>query len=251
MIYQPSPFSQDIFLVATRFPFRFIISSPKLSFLAFIATTPTSHFTVVSRHHTRHVAGDERRLRDANFTAISMTPANSGPLLSSRPNPSLPPSRSHRRPHPSAAANTTGAASAPDWFRPRRTPKTDPSTSGGRVAVRDPGVRVNAKEGADGKKKEGRKRRWWERWSRDKESYLVDDVEPLPLPMTVPETHPMSREELDRRLSCDIEIEVSAASVEFTFFLLIEPIFGYDFSICVCTSLWIKGVQDCFVRVDG
>ncbi|KAK3133525.1 hypothetical protein QOZ80_6AG0537610 [Eleusine coracana subsp. coracana] len=137
-----------------------------------------------------------------------MTPTNPGPLLSSRPNPSLPPIPRHRRTHPPAAANTTGVASSPDWFRPRRTLDTDPATSGGRVTARDPGVRVNAKEGADGKKKEeGRKRRWWERWSRDKESYLVDDVEPLPLPMTSPGAEPMSREELDRRLSCDVEVE--------------------------------------------
>ncbi|GJM98609.1 hypothetical protein PR202_ga15637 [Eleusine coracana subsp. coracana] len=137
-----------------------------------------------------------------------MTPANPGPLLSSRPNPSLPPIPRHRRSHTPAAANTTGVASSPDWFRPRRTPDTDTATSGGRVTARDPGVRVNAKEGADGKKKEeGRKRRWWERWSRDKESYLVDDVEPLPLPMTLPGAEPMSREELDRRLSCDVEVE--------------------------------------------
>lgn len=141
------------------------------------------------------------------------TPPNPSPLLSSRPNPSL---RFHRRPrlpHSPAAANTTGAASAPDWFRPRRAPDTDPSTSsGGRVAARDPGVRVKAKEGAEEEKdKKGKRRRWWERWSRDKESYLVDDVEPLPIPLTVPGTEPMSREELDRRLSCDVEIEVKAS----------------------------------------
>jgi protein disulfide-isomerase len=87
------------------------------------------------------------------------------------------------------------------------------------VAARDPGVRVNAKEGADVKKKEeGRRRRWWERWSRDKESYLVDDVEPLPLPMTIPGADPMSPEELDRRLSCDIDIEVGSAAVKVIFF---------------------------------
>jgi protein disulfide-isomerase len=148
-----------------------------------------------------------------------MNPANPGLLLSCRPNPYLPLTRHHRRPHPPARADTTGAASAPDWLRPRRTTETDPSTSGGRVAARDPGVRVNAKEGADVKKKEeGRRRRWWERWSRDKESYLVDDVEPLPLPMTIPGADPMSPEELDRRLSCDIDIEVGSAAVKVIFF---------------------------------
>ncbi|BAF25290.1 protein disulfide-isomerase SCO2 [Oryza sativa Japonica Group] len=139
-----------------------------------------------------------------------MTPANPTPLLSSpRPNPSLPLPRRARRPHPPPAANTTGAASTPDWFRPRAPPDADPSTSGGRVAARDPGVRVRAREGAEEEKKgRGRgRRRWWDWWSGDRESYLVDDVEPLPLPLTVPDTEPMSREELDRRLSCDVEIE--------------------------------------------
>ncbi|CAL5088004.1 unnamed protein product [Urochloa decumbens] len=137
------------------------------------------------------------------------TPANSALVFSSRPNPSLPLHRRPRLPHPPAAANTTGAASSPDWFRPRRAPDTDPSTSsGGRVAARDPGVRVKAKEGAEEEKgKKGKRRRWWERWSGDKESYLVDDVEPLPIPMTVPGSEPMSLEELDRRLSCDVEID--------------------------------------------
>jgi hypothetical protein len=77
------------------------------------------------------------------------------------------------------------------------------------VAARDPGVRVRAKDGAEEKKGE-RKRRWWERWSRDKESYLVDDVDALPIPLTIPGTEPMSREELDRRLSCDVMVDVGA-----------------------------------------
>ncbi|XP_039795476.1 protein disulfide-isomerase SCO2-like isoform X1 [Panicum virgatum] len=137
------------------------------------------------------------------------TPANPAPLLSSRPNPSHPLHCRPRLPHPPAAANTTGAASSPDWFLPRRPPDTDtPTSSGGRVAARDPGVRVKAKEGTEEEtSKKGRRRRWWERWSGDKESYLVDDVEPLPIPMTVPGAEPMSREELDRRLSCDVEVE--------------------------------------------
>lgn len=141
------------------------------------------------------------------------TPSNPSPLLSCRPNPSLPLHRRPRFPHSPAAANTTGAASSPEWFRPRRTPDTEPSTSSvGRVTARDPGVRVKAKEGAEEEKdKKGKRRRWWERWSGDRESYLVDDVEPLPIPLTVPETEPMSREELDRRLNCDVDIDVSVS----------------------------------------
>ncbi|OIS98223.1 protein disulfide-isomerase sco2, partial [Nicotiana attenuata] len=48
----------------------------------------------------------------------------------------------------------------------------------------------------------------WERpWSRNRESYLTDDGEPLPLPMTYPNTSPVSAEEIDRRLRCDPQIE--------------------------------------------
>ncbi|KAG8049994.1 hypothetical protein GUJ93_ZPchr0009g1911 [Zizania palustris] len=146
-----------------------------------------------------------------------MTPAKSTPLVFSRSNPSLSVSRCPLRPHPPpAAANTSGAAPTPDWFRPGAPADADPSTSGGRVAARDPGVRVKAKEGGEEEEKKGRgrRRRWWDLWSGDKESYLVDDVEPLPIPLTVPETEPMSREELDRRLGCDVESEVGAVATE-------------------------------------
>jgi hypothetical protein len=71
-------------------------------------------------------------------------------------------------------------------------------------------VRARAKDGAD-----ERKRRWWERWSRDRESYLVDGVDALPIPLTVPDTDPMSREELDRRLTCDVMVDVGAALMRF------------------------------------
>lgn len=47
-----------------------------------------------------------------------------------------------------------------------------------------------------------------ERWSRDRESYLTDDTDALPLPMTYPDTSPVSSDEIDRRLRCDPEIQV-------------------------------------------
>lgn len=46
-----------------------------------------------------------------------------------------------------------------------------------------------------------------ERWSRDRESYLTDDDDPLPLPMTYPDTSPVSPDVIDRRLRCDPLIE--------------------------------------------
>lgn len=55
------------------------------------------------------------------------------------------------------------------------------------------GIKVNAKE---------------KKWSRSGESYLADDEDPLPLPMTYPDSSPVSPEEIDRRLRCDPQVEV-------------------------------------------
>ncbi|KAE8719359.1 Protein disulfide-isomerase SCO2 [Hibiscus syriacus] len=45
------------------------------------------------------------------------------------------------------------------------------------------------------------------KWSRNRESYLTDDDEPLPLPMTYPDSSPVAPVEIDKRLQCDPEIE--------------------------------------------
>lgn len=45
------------------------------------------------------------------------------------------------------------------------------------------------------------------KWSRNRESYLFDDSDPLPLPMTYPNTTPVSPDEIDRRLQCDPQTE--------------------------------------------
>lgn len=47
-----------------------------------------------------------------------------------------------------------------------------------------------------------------ERWSRNRESYLTDAEDVLPLPMTYPNSSPVSPEEIDKRLKCDPEVEV-------------------------------------------
>ncbi|XP_074585946.1 protein disulfide-isomerase SCO2-like [Curcuma longa] len=94
------------------------------------------------------------------------------------------------------------ADASSDWLRPRGAPR-----DGGRMAARDPGSRVNAKEESNGQSNSGKsKKRWWW-WSRDRESYLADDSDALPLPMTYPNSSPVSPEEIDRRLQCDPEIE--------------------------------------------
>lgn len=47
-----------------------------------------------------------------------------------------------------------------------------------------------------------------EKWSRNRESYLTDAEDALPLPMTYPNSSPVSPDEIDKRLKCDPEIEV-------------------------------------------
>lgn len=61
-----------------------------------------------------------------------------------------------------------------------------------RVASNKNNTKVNAKE---------------KRWSRDRESYLADDGDALPLPMTYPDSSPVSPDEIDRRLRCDPQFE--------------------------------------------
>ncbi|GLU03199.1 hypothetical protein SLE2022_204090 [Rubroshorea leprosula] len=45
------------------------------------------------------------------------------------------------------------------------------------------------------------------KWLRNRESYLADDSDALPLPMTYPDSSPVSPEEIDKRLQCDPEVQ--------------------------------------------
>lgn len=45
-------------------------------------------------------------------------------------------------------------------------------------------------------------------WSKSGVSYLVGNDDALPLPMTYPDTSPVSPDEIDRRLQCDPVVEV-------------------------------------------
>ncbi|CDO97170.1 unnamed protein product [Coffea canephora] len=45
------------------------------------------------------------------------------------------------------------------------------------------------------------------RWSGNRDSYLADDDDALPLPMTYPDSTPVTPEEIDRRLRCDPEVQ--------------------------------------------
>ncbi|KMZ61728.1 Protein disulfide-isomerase SCO2 [Zostera marina] len=110
---------------------------------------------------------------------------------------------------PSIVASSSSNAS--EWFRPRAPP---PAAHDLYSDGRGEGIRVNAKENTDNNNNNNKKKRskwWW--WSRDRESYLKDDSEPLPLPMTCPDTSPVSPEEIEKRLLCDPQIEDCKAVV--------------------------------------
>uniref|UniRef100_A0A3Q7JBE8 Uncharacterized protein n=1 Tax=Solanum lycopersicum TaxID=4081 RepID=A0A3Q7JBE8_SOLLC len=50
---------------------------------------------------------------------------------------------------------------------------------------------------------------WEKPWWTNRESYLANDSEPLPLPLTYPDTSPISPTEIDRRIPCDPQIQDS------------------------------------------
>ena len=69
---------------------------------------------------------------------------------------------------------------------------------------------VSAAAGGNVESGKWRKRRLL--WSKSGVSYLVGDDDALPLPMTYPNTSPVSPDEIDRRLQCDPVVEVSQLS---------------------------------------
>ncbi|XP_052199069.1 protein disulfide-isomerase SCO2 [Diospyros lotus] len=84
------------------------------------------------------------------------------------------------------------AAAAESFGIPRVNPDSDDAAGERRVASSKKHTKVNAKE---------------KRWSRNGESYLADDGDALPLPMTYPNSSPVSPDEIDRRLSCDPQVQ--------------------------------------------
>lgn len=77
------------------------------------------------------------------------------------------------------------------------------SSGAGRIFKKSEGTAPVEKRAASNTKTNA----WEKPWSRNRESYLADDSEPLPLPMTYPDTCPVSPEEIDRRLRCDPQIQ--------------------------------------------
>ncbi|KGN57561.2 protein disulfide-isomerase SCO2 [Cucumis sativus] len=103
------------------------------------------------------------------------------------PDPSI--SRLFNFPSLSATDATGGFRLGQDYDAGASSPVID---GPGRFARGNGTVKVNAME---------------KKWSRDRESYLVDDSDVLPLPMTYPDSSPVSPDEIDRRLRCDPQVE--------------------------------------------
>lgn len=111
------------------------------------------------------------------------------------PDPSI--SRLFNFPSLSATDATGGFRLGQDYDAGASSPVID---GPGRFARGNGTVKVNAME---------------KKWSRDRESYLVDDSDVLPLPMTYPDSSPVSPDEIDRRLRCDPQVEVCYSSDNF------------------------------------
>lgn len=137
---------------------------------------------------------------------------------------------------PSIVASSSSNAS--EWFRPRAPP---PAAHDLYSDGRGEGIRVNAKENTDNNNNKKKRSKWWW-WSRDRESYLKDDSEPLPLPMTCPDTSPVSPEEIEKRLLCDPQIEV-----RFRFSVFVSVSFFVDGILVVVES---EGLQSSCLRMD-
>lgn len=78
-----------------------------------------------------------------------------------------------------------------------------PTTSGRLPAVETGGAAVRRAGGNEWMKVKAKERKW----SRNREGYMFDNGEPLPLPMTYPDSSPVSSQEIDQRLQCDPKLE--------------------------------------------
>ncbi|KAG2704210.1 hypothetical protein I3843_06G164200 [Carya illinoinensis] len=71
------------------------------------------------------------------------------------------------------------------------------------AAAKDGSARSGA-AGNNGLKVNAREKKKWSHWG---DSYLDDDSDALPLPMTYPNSSPVPPEEIDRRLRCDPQVQ--------------------------------------------
>ncbi|KAL9244988.1 hypothetical protein vseg_018699 [Gypsophila vaccaria] len=127
--------------------------------------------------------------------SLSPSPSPSSLILSSTFKPHFLSPLHFRRINFSAAATSSASSSSPEWFR-------FPGANGGNARQNDGVLGGSFDDNGNGN---GVRRE--RKWSNERESYLTDDSDALPLPMTFPESTPVSSDEIDRRLRCDPKTE--------------------------------------------
>lgn len=104
-----------------------------------------------------------------------------------------------------SSSSSSSSSSTPNWFQFPSSAAVD--AGGSRIGRENDavlgGISSNGGKSYNSKKLNAKERNW----SRDRESYLTNDLDPLPLPMAYPDTSPVTPEEIDRRLQCDPIVE--------------------------------------------
>ncbi|XP_021299534.1 protein disulfide-isomerase SCO2 isoform X2 [Herrania umbratica] len=116
-------------------------------------------------------------------------------LFHAKPSP-LPPFPSRTSVRCSATGEIPAGPIFPKWFHFPTTTTAGSDIFGGGVRIGQDNLEAPAGSSIKVKK-----------WSRNRESYLSNDDDPLPLPMTYPDTSPVTPEEIDKRLQCDPKIQ--------------------------------------------
>ncbi|KAF3666262.1 putative LAG1 longevity assurance -like protein 2-like [Capsicum annuum] len=110
-----------------------------------------------------------------------------------------------------SSSSSSSSSSSRWWFNSGAAAN---AASSGAAAPGFGRISQNSDEIADNTKKKTKVNAKEKRWSRNRESYLTDDGDALPLPMTYPDTSPCSPEEIDRRLQCDPIIELQTCLLQ-------------------------------------
>ncbi|XP_019166008.1 PREDICTED: protein disulfide-isomerase SCO2 [Ipomoea nil] len=107
----------------------------------------------------------------------------------------------------SAADPPAGPSFPRPWFNFFAAADAAASPGSGRIGLNSDGAAASPVEKRVANNGNTTKANAKDRWSRPRESYLTDNDDALPLPMTYPDTSPVSPEEIDRRLRCDPKVQ--------------------------------------------
>ncbi|XP_074275433.1 uncharacterized protein LOC141599348 [Silene latifolia] len=192
-----------------------------LSFLFLLlssSSSPINHDYLIPSfiiNHSFVLINHQMLSANPTTSPTTSTPSSSSPILSSiisNPNFLSPPNyrittrRNHRLDFSAAAFSSNSSSSLPNWFRYPGTRRED-AAFGGSSNTNSNSNSNNNDNYNSGNYNNGNTSKREGKWSRDRESYLMDNSDALPLPMTCPDTTPCSPDEIDRRLRCDPNIE--------------------------------------------